>query len=396
MFCWRLGARSARGARRIDILCVCSTLTPLLTVLAADAVSRSYPLDPSSFEAPLYHSAKQDIRGRLYPSGPLVRPGEVEAMKMKLASACTAQLLLLTGVCRPRTPAARLTDRITDPSGAVVPGASVVVTNAAMGLKTVRHDQSGRLLPGALPASGDLPDRSRSPRASRRPSATTSKSAWPTGWRSTSRSRSAPSEQPVTITAEAAAAEHRVRLPGHRRRCQARRRPAALLRQSLPADRPYRGRNLQRQRPPRPSRSSRPTSSTSPWAEPAATLNDITIDGAPTTATRQRQPSDRLLRAAHRHRAGVQGPDRHLRRAVRPDPGRRHQHQHQERHQQLPRQRQLLLPAPQFLGQRFLPEQGRHAASGLPVQPLGRLLQRPGPHPESLQRQEQDLLPVRL
>ena len=49
-----------------------------------------------------------------------------------------------------------------------------------------------------------------------------------------------------------------------------------------------------------------------------------------------------------------------------------------------PRQRQLLLPAPQFLGQRFLPEQGRHAASGLPVQPLGRFLQRSGAHPESL------------
>ena len=66
------------------------------------------------------------------------------------------------------------------------------------------------------------------------------------------------------------------------------------------------------------------------------------------------------------------------------------------RHQRLPRHRELLLPAPQFLGQRFLPEQGRHAAAGLPVQPLGRLLQRPGAHPESLQRQEQDLLPVRL
>jgi hypothetical protein len=58
-----------------------------------------------------------------------------------------------------------------------------------------------------------------------------------------------------------------------------------------------------------------------------------------------------------------------------------------------PRHRELRLPAPQFLGQRLLPEQGRHAAPGLHVQYLGRLLQRSGAHPEGLQRQEQDVLP---
>ena len=49
-----------------------------------------------------------------------------------------------------------------------------------------------------------------------------------------------------------------------------------------------------------------------------------------------------------------------------------------------PRHRQLLLPASQLLGQRFLPEQDRHSPSGLPVQYLGRLLQRSGAHSESL------------
>ena len=66
---------------------------------------------------------------------------------------------------------------------------------------------------------------------------------------------------------------------------------------------------------------------------------------------RQRQRSDRPLCSADRYRAEIQGANQHVRCAVGPNPGWRHQHQHQKRHQQLSRQYQLLVPAPQLLGQ---------------------------------------------
>ena len=125
-------------------------------------------------------------------------------------------------------------------------------------------------------------------------------------------------------------------------------------------------------------------------------LNDITIDGAPTTATANANevtasyvpPTDivqefKVQTATFDAQFGqTQGGVTNI--SIKSGTN------------SLPRQRELLLPAPELLGQRLLPEQGRHAAAGLPVQPLGRLDQRPGAHSEGLQRQEQDLLPVRL
>ncbi len=51
---------------------------------------------------------------------------------------------------------------------------------------------------------------------------------------------------------------------------------------------------------------------------------------------------------------------------------------------------------PSFWANDFFLNKAGTPASGLPLQPLGRFVQRSGEHPESLQRQEQDLLPVRL
>ena len=106
--------------------------------------------------------------------------------------------------------------------------------------------------------------------ASRRPCATPSKSASPTASTSTR-----PGNRRVGAAGHgdhrSPAAQHRERLAGHRDRFQARGQPAALLRQSVPADRTDRRRDLQRQRPAWTVPSSPPTSSTSPWAERAAT-----------------------------------------------------------------------------------------------------------------------------
>ena len=69
---------------------------------------------------------------------------------------------------------------------------------------------------------------------------------------------------------------------------------------------------------------------------------------------RQRQRGHRHLRAAVRPRAGIQGADRHVRRAVRQHRGRRHQHRHQVGHQPVQGHGLLLRRAVQAGRQRLL------------------------------------------
>ena len=111
---------------------------------------------------------------------------------------------------------------------------------------------------------------------------------------------------------------------------------------------------------------------------------------------RQRQRGHRDLRPAVRSRAGVQGPDRDLRRAVRQHGRRRHQHQHQVRDQRLPWLGLLLRGAVQARRQRLLRQGSRPGRRRELVGPA-RLHDRwPGQPPGALQRQGQDVLHVRL
>ena len=61
--------------------------------------------------------------------------------------------------------------------------------------------------------------------------------------------------------------------------------------------------------------------------------SDLTIDGVPSTATANANEVIASVRAAARHRAGVQGRDGHVRRQLRQHRRRRHQPEHQVRHQ---------------------------------------------------------------
>src|SRR3954451_3693405 len=64
-------------------------------------------------------------------------------MKTKLASILVI-LLALTGILSAQDTRGAISGRVTDPSGAVIPGASVVVENTAMGLRTaIKTNQDG-------------------------------------------------------------------------------------------------------------------------------------------------------------------------------------------------------------------------------------------------------------
>ncbi len=67
--------------------------------------------------------------------------------------------------------------------------------------------------------------------------------------------------------------------------------------------------------------------------------NEFLLDGVPNTGTRDDPAEQPELRAVAGRDRGVQGPDQHLRRAVRPHRRRRRQRRAQERHQPVPRRR---------------------------------------------------------
>ena len=173
-------------------------------------------------------------------------------MPSRIYSIVAILCLLIAGAVWSQDTRGTITGRITDPSGAVIPGAQVVVTNPPWARNPISPP-----MPTAFTARPAL-----SPgmyqievvaRASRRPCATTSKCASPTAWTSISRLKSAPRSSQVTVDLGDAAAQCRIGLGRHRGGFQTRGGPAALLRQPVPADRPFRRRHLQRQRPPGPA-----------------------------------------------------------------------------------------------------------------------------------------------
>ena len=304
--------------------------------------------------------------------------------------------LLLPGVMPGQDTRGTIKGRVTDPSGAVVPGASVIVTNVAMGTKTTVTTNQDGYYQALFLNPGNVPDRSGGPQGFKKAVRDKVEVRVADRLEINIRSEIGASEQTVTVTAEAAAAEHRIGFAGHGSGRQARRGPAALLRQPFPADRPVRRRDFQRQRPPGPSvradphrqfldgrnqrqperhhdrRRARPPPPPMPIEVTASYVppTDIVQEFKVQTSTFDAQFGQTQGGVTN---ISIKSGTNNFHGSV-----------------------NYSLPAPQFLGQRFFPEQGRHAAPGLPVQPLGRLLQRPGAHPESLQRQEQDLLPVRL
>src|SRR4051812_38701608 len=71
-------------------------------------------------------------------------------MKTKLAVAC--MLLSLAGTLPAQDTRGAITGRISDPSGAYIPGATVVITNTATGLKnSIKTNQDGYYQASFLP-----------------------------------------------------------------------------------------------------------------------------------------------------------------------------------------------------------------------------------------------------
>ncbi len=161
-------------------------------------------------------------------------------MSRRILSLIALLALFAGGVIWAQDSRGTIMGRITDPSGAVIPAATVVVTNDAMGTKV--QQQTGPdgyyhapfLTPGQYKIEVSAPGFKKIVREGievRVADRLEINLALELG----------ASEQSVTVTAEAPHDEYRVGLHGHGSGFPPRGQPAGVLRQSLSADRTLRG-----------------------------------------------------------------------------------------------------------------------------------------------------------
>ena len=124
--------------------------------------------------------------------------------------------------------------------------------------------------------------------------------------------------------------------------------------------------------------------------------SDLLIDGLPSTATANANEVIATYVPALGPGPGVPRPDGDLRRAVRQHRGRRHQHEHQVRHEQVPRDGVLLRRAVGAGRQRLLRESARPGEDRQQFEPARLHDRRPARLPRPGQREGQDLVHVRL
>ena len=258
---------------------------------------------------------------------------------------------------------------IRDGSGSVIPGATVTITNKEMGTTVTRRDQRSRLLPGSLShprhlssggrAAGLQEGRARGRSPHRRPA------------RGRPRPRGRRDRGVGDGHGRHAAPRDDQRLARQRRRLAAHCAAADAPRRSVRAHRPRRRRHLHRVGPARPALR----------AHAHRRLRDGRDARQPQRpddrrraehGDRERGRGHRVLRAAGRHRAGVQGPDRDVRRRDRQHRRRRHEPDDQVGHQPAARHGLLRQDAEGALRQRLLRQRQQHPAGGLRLQPLWR------------------------
>ena len=191
-----------------------------------------------------------------------------------------------------------------------------------------------------------------------------------------------------------AAPRYRERFARQRRGRAAHRRAADRARRSLRADRSGRGGRLHRFRPARPAVRTDPYRRLRDGRHPRQSQRPDHRRRAE-HRHRQRRRGHRVLRAAARHRPGVQGPDRDLRRRARQHRRRRHQLEHQGRKQRPQGDRLPREDTEVAVRQRLHRQRQQHPAGRLHLQPLRRLGGRPGAVPR-LRRPAPHLLHVRL
>ena len=145
-------------------------------------------------------------------------------------------MLLAVGVSMGQESRGTIVGRVTDAQNAVIPNASVQVVSTAMGTKLslVTNDvgfyQASYLIPGMYQITVEAPGFKKSVRDGIEVRVTDRLEI------NITLEVGAPAES-VTVTGGGAAAEYRHRLDGHGGGFQAGREPAAVLRQSVPADR---------------------------------------------------------------------------------------------------------------------------------------------------------------
>ena len=282
---------------------------------------------------------------------------------------------------------------VVDASKSLVPGASVTATNIAMGtdVSAVTNAdgffQIPYLIPGAYKVTVELAGFKKWVRESvdvRVADRLELQVALEVGG----------TVEEVTVSADDAPPRNRQRLARQRRRFPAHLRAADGARRSVQPDRPGRRRLLHRLGPPRSSLR----------ADAHRRLRDGRHARQPQRPDhrrraehrhRERRRGHRVVRAAARHRPGVQGADGHLRRGDGQHRGRRDQPEHQGGQQFVLGHGLFREDAEGAVRQRLLRQRQQHSARRLHLQPLRR--QRRRTHAAAgLRRPAADVLHVRL
>ena len=286
--------------------------------------------------------------------------------------------------------------RVVDATQAALPGATVTVTDVERGTATDVVDQRAGAVPGQLPA---CPATTRSPSSSPASRPTSRRTSAPADHRDQGPRRSSSRSARVRGVGQ----RHRrdPRAQHHGREPRPRRRPGAPRVAAADPRRPVQDHGARH----------RPRALGQPASRPPVRAHAHRRLRLPGHAQQPQRPADRRraehrdrqrqrghrdLRAAVGPRAGIQGADGDVRRAVRQHRGRRHQHRHQVGHEPVQGHGLLLRRAVQAGRQRLLRQGPGTGHRRELVGPARLHHRRARHHPQALQRQGQDVLHVRL
>ena len=201
----------------------------------------------------LMRQCRGHVWRRLQRPGCPVRPGSLfHYARLIVAAVITVAALAAPAVAVAQEARGTILGTVRDATGGVIPGATVTITNVAMGTTVTVVTNDVRLLPGAVPDPRHLPGHRRAPGLQEGGRAKSS-CASPTGSTSTSRSTAGAATETVNVTADTPLLETTNASLGNVVDSRRDHDAADAARRSVRPHRPGGGRHLHRLRPARPA-----------------------------------------------------------------------------------------------------------------------------------------------